>query len=83
MQKLSPDRWRIVSPYLDEALEMATTERAEWLAAVCARDPALAADLQSLLAEQDAVVDSGFLETSVPLGPHAVASSLTGQVLGA
>jgi serine/threonine protein kinase/tetratricopeptide (TPR) repeat protein len=83
MPRLSPDRWRIVSPYLDEALEIATTERAEWLAAVSARDPALAADLRSLLAEQDAVIDSGFLEASVPLGPRAVAPSLSGQVLGA
>ena len=47
MRRLSPDRWRIVSPYLDEALEIATTERAEWLAAVSARDPALAQDVDS------------------------------------
>ncbi len=83
MRNLSPDRWRIVSPYLDEALEMATTDRAEWLASVSARDAVLAADLRSLLAEHDQMRDSGFLEAAVPLGPRAVVPSLTGQVLGA
>ena len=32
MPPISPDRWRALSPYLDEALEIAADERAAWLA---------------------------------------------------
>ena len=67
MPPLSPDRWRAVSPYLDHALEIAADDRAAWLASIRARDAALAADLQTLLAEHDALHESHFLERAVPL----------------
>ena len=68
MAPLSPDRWRALSPYLDEALAMTRDRRATWLAAICARDAALGADLESLLAEHEELQESGFLERALPLG---------------
>ncbi len=81
---LSPDRWRIVSPYLDEALEIATEDRAEWLASICARDAALGVELKTLLSQHDSVLESRFLERPVPLAERrALTQSLVGQSLGA
>src|SRR5215218_7379834 len=81
---LSPDRWRALSPYLDEALEIAVDRRSAWLAAIQTRDPGIAADLQMLLAEQQAIHDSGFLEGAIPLAAYVPPdTSLAGQVLGA
>jgi eukaryotic-like serine/threonine-protein kinase len=82
MPLFSPDRWRAVSPYLDEALEIAAEQRAEWLAAIRERDAALAADLQSLLADHDALNRSDFLERAVAMSPEPPAS-LAGQTIGA
>jgi serine/threonine protein kinase/tetratricopeptide (TPR) repeat protein len=81
MPPLSPDRWRAVSPYLDQALELATGDRAEWLASLCARDAALGADLRAMLAEHDVVHQSRFLEGAAL--DSRLAPSLAGQVLGA
>jgi serine/threonine protein kinase/tetratricopeptide (TPR) repeat protein len=84
MPALSPDRWRTVSPYLDEALELAPEERAAWLASIRARDAALAADLRLLIEEHAALHESRFLERAVPLPSHAgLTVSLAGQTLGA
>ena len=84
MAPLSPERWRTVSPFLDEALDLSGEQRAAWLATIRAQDAALAADLRALLAEQAAVHNSGFLERSVPLpGRTALTPSLAGQKLGA
>jgi hypothetical protein len=66
MTALGPDRWRAVSPYLNEALEIASDERAAWLASIHARDAALADDLRTLLADHAALHESGFLERAVP-----------------
>jgi serine/threonine protein kinase/tetratricopeptide (TPR) repeat protein len=84
MAPLSADRWRALSPYLDEALEIPTGERGSWLASVFARDPRLAADLQKLLSEHDFVLESRFLEQPVSLGFRAAqTSSLAGETVGA
>jgi len=81
---LSPDRWRVLSPYLDEALEMTGAHRVAWLAAIRARDPALGADLESLLAEHDGLLESGFLASAIPgFQPAAEQPSLEGQIVGA
>jgi serine/threonine protein kinase/tetratricopeptide (TPR) repeat protein len=84
MSPVDPDRWRALSPYLDEALDLADEDRAVWLGALSARDAALAADLQSLLDEHAAVEQAGFLEAPVAGGlrPQA-AASLAGQTVGA
>ena len=62
----SRDRWRALSTYLDEALEIAPDRRGAWLAAICACDPALGADLTSLLAEHEDLQGSQFLERGLP-----------------
>ena len=81
MPGLDKDRWRALSSYLDQALDMGVDDRAVWLAALWTENPALAADLQVLLSEQAAVLQEGFLEHSLPL--PAEAPSLAGQTLGA
>jgi hypothetical protein len=67
MPLLPPERWRILSRYLDEALEVAAPRRAEWLASISARNAVLGRELQMLLDEYDAVHESGFLEQPLPL----------------
>jgi eukaryotic-like serine/threonine-protein kinase len=84
MPSLSPDRWRALSPYLDEALEMAADRRAVWLASMRARDATLGSDLEALLAEHDQVQQSGFLERSLPsFTQPPERQSLEGHILGA
>ena len=63
MPPFSSERWRALSPYIDEALGITKDRRAGWLAAIGAHDPMLAADLASLLAEYDEVQASHFLES--------------------
>src|SRR4029079_5809556 len=80
---LTADRWRTLSPYLDEALEIPTRDRGAWLESIFARDPAIARDLQKLLAERDLLHESSFLEGTAPLSPELPARSLEGQTVGA
>ena len=82
MPPISPERWRILSPYLDEALDLEAERRPAWLAGISARDAALAADLRTILARQQALHDSGFLERAVIDPQLALMSSLAGQVVG-
>src|SRR4029453_1973342 len=65
MPPLSPNRWRAISPYLDQALEIPTEERASWRAPLRPQDAALAADLETLLDEHDVVHQSHFLEDAI------------------
>src|SRR5260370_29980725 len=81
MSVLSRDRWQVVSPYLDRALEMAVGERAAWLASLCAEDPMLAADLEALLKERSALSRELFLEGAAARLPES--ASLVGQTFGA
>ena len=82
MATIDPDRWRVLSPYLDDALDTPTEEREGWLAEIRARDPGLAAELQAMLDEHDVAVGGGFL-TGTVLDPRLLPPpSLEGQVLG-
>jgi serine/threonine-protein kinase len=85
MRPLDPDLWRKLSPYLDEALEIDPAQRPAWLASVGATHPDVAADLRMLLADQQAIEDTGFLEGVVEVGlrPASASPSLSGQILGA
>jgi serine/threonine protein kinase/Tfp pilus assembly protein PilF len=83
MPPISPERWRALSPYLDQALEVATQERCAWLASLHAQNPALAAELRTMLVEHDLVHESHFLESGVLDPRTALAQPLAGQVLGA
>jgi serine/threonine protein kinase/tetratricopeptide (TPR) repeat protein len=82
MPSIDPDRWRLLSPYLDEALELAPDARGGWLAAIASRDRALAAELRAMLAEHEAVHRECFLVGAV-LDPVTTRTSLAGQVIGA
>lgn len=81
MAGLSRERWQVVSPQLDRAMEMADGELEVWLTSLRTEDPALAADLESLLEERGVLDREGFLEGLVTLPPPA--ASLAGQRIGA
>jgi len=81
---LSPDRWRTLNPYLDEALAIPGERRAAWLADISTRHPALAADLETLIDEHEQHEDAGLLVQAAPrIQPRIEASSLEGEVFGA
>ena len=82
MPRISPERWRVLSPYLDQALDISPDGRSAWLADLSAKDPALAGELRAILSQHQTVSDSAFLEHSV-LDPRlTLMPSLAGQVLG-
>ncbi|PYY13703.1 MAG: hypothetical protein DMG60_21360, partial [Acidobacteria bacterium] len=80
MSSLSPERWQILSPYLDKGLELTDEERAAWLAALRSENPALVEELEVLLREHCIVREEGFLESSDSLSRPGV--GLSGQTLG-
>src|SRR6476659_275266 len=73
-----PDRehWRVIEPLLDRALELSPSQRASWLDALGATSPELAAELSTLLDDDDTAERRGFLSVPVEL-------SLAGTVVGA
>ena len=83
MPPINPERWRVLSAYLDEALEIEPDERRGWLAAISASDSALATDLNTLLSRHEAVHESRFLECAVLDPRTASMPSLAGRVIGA
>src|SRR5262245_17724568 len=85
MPRLSPERWRELGPYLDDALEIPTKDRPIWLASLGVHDAGLAADVRALLEEHDALHQSRFLERVVPLPQRSSSldTSLAGQTIGA
>jgi eukaryotic-like serine/threonine-protein kinase len=68
MSPQPPDWWQEVTTYLDQALEMPETERSAWLQTLHEENPALVAQLQTLLDEHSALKQEGFLE--VGAGPE-------------
>jgi serine/threonine protein kinase/tetratricopeptide (TPR) repeat protein len=70
MPRIGPQRWQLLSPYLDRALDLPDDrERASWLASLHEQSPDVAADLEALLREHRALQQQPFLESSVPLVP--------------
>src|ERR1700687_2551754 len=69
MPALSADQWRALSPYLDQALDLPPEKRAAWLESLRTQNPALAADLQTLLKEHLALGGEGFLQSGAPMFP--------------
>jgi eukaryotic-like serine/threonine-protein kinase len=67
MKSVTPDQWRSISAYLDQALELEEPARAELLAALAQNDPALAALLSSVLAEREKKAFSQFLADVAPI----------------
>ena len=82
MSSVTPDRWRALSPYLDEALDLERDARAAWLASLAARDPTLAADLRLLLDDHEAANDAGFLERAWSGVTRAAARAKAAVILG-
>src|SRR5580765_4677497 len=80
MSTLLPDQWQKLSPYLDQALAMTNVERAAWLSSLGDENPALAAQLQTLLDEHRVLSQEGFLENG-PTVPSLTAG-LAGQSVG-
>jgi eukaryotic-like serine/threonine-protein kinase len=79
---LSPDRWRVLAPLLDDALDLSGPDRAAWLEALRERAPDDAAELERLLADDR----TGWLETTHrerSLQGLALDPASAGLVLGA
>src|SRR5215470_18863039 len=76
---LSPEQWRAVSPYLDEALTLTSEAREAWLQSLRVKDAVLASQVEALLNEKRAAEEKGFLEK----GPAPVGEGLSGQMVGA
>jgi len=80
MARINSTLWRELSQHLDHALELADEHRSAWLESLRAKNPELAATIQSLLAESRALDSEGFLEgTPFTLLSH---TSLIGHTLG-
>ncbi len=60
---MTPERFRQVRDVADAALDRAEVERPAFLAAVCAGDDALRAEVDSLLVAYEDVRERSFLET--------------------
>ena len=73
--------WPRVSQCLDEALDLEGAARDTWLAELKAREPAVAEEVEALLAEHDAARGSAFLETPINSPPNAI--NMPGRRIGA
>ena len=81
MSAMNPDRWRALSPHLDEALGMTDEELSIWLSGLRTQDASLADELQFLLDHHRALRSEGFLQDRCVGLPYE--SGLTGQTVGA
>jgi len=81
MTEFDTARWREISPYIDEALDLPQGERAAWLQALRAKNAPLAAEIETWLAEYQALNHDGFLATSP--ATSLLTQPLAGQVVGA
>jgi tetratricopeptide (TPR) repeat protein len=61
MPRIDAEQWRRLAPHLDEALNLSGEQRTSWLAAFRAREPALGAELETLLLEHSEAEQEGFL----------------------
>jgi tetratricopeptide (TPR) repeat protein len=80
MATRTSERWVLLSPYLDEVLDLTLEERGPWLASLRGRDPEVAAELERLLVDRDLLQRDGFLERA-PVVMQA--PSLAGLEIGA
>jgi eukaryotic-like serine/threonine-protein kinase len=78
---LKSERWRLLSPFLDQALDLTGEDRQRYLAGLASEDPELAADLELLLDEERALRDEKYLEHDAQ--ELLAESHLVGQVFGA
>jgi eukaryotic-like serine/threonine-protein kinase len=76
MGSIDRDRWRLLEPLLDNALELPVEERDSWMNALREQSPTLAAELTLLLSGERVADQRGFLADEIGAG-------LTGLRLGA
>ena len=81
MVRLSTERWQVINPFLDRALDLDAGERTAWLDSLRVNDPALAADIEALIDKRDALDREGFLSSGPP--EVRTPASLAGQAVGA
>jgi eukaryotic-like serine/threonine-protein kinase len=77
MPQFAPEKWKEVSPYLDQALSLPDIERANFVASLREQNSPLADLLEALLSEHLSLIKEQFLEQG-PLDGLAIA----GQKLG-
>jgi serine/threonine protein kinase len=80
MRTLSPERWQVISPYLDQVLAMTDDAQAVWLSSLRQQNPELAEELAALLDEHRMLAQEGFLEKGSPVWSSA--PGLAGQTIG-
>ena len=64
MRAISSISWQVLSPYLDEALEMPSEQRSRWVASLRAENPELAHQLETLLREHVTLAQAGSWRTA-------------------
>ena len=72
--------WVDIEPYLDQALELPSSERDDYVTELATQRPGIAAALKELLAERDELESKGFLNDPVM---NLSDGSLIGQQVGA
>src|SRR5689334_8512587 len=84
MPVLDPDRWPLVEPLLDQALDLPPAERAAWLAELRTRSPAIADEVASLLAADELADSADLLGEPLHVSRGAPdAEALAGTAIGA
>jgi eukaryotic-like serine/threonine-protein kinase len=83
MTVATPADWEVLSPYLDQALDLAPEERERWLAGMTQTQPDIATALRDMLARHAALDASGFLSRPLLDSKGDLAQRLAGQRCGA
>jgi eukaryotic-like serine/threonine-protein kinase len=83
MSSMDPEAWRRISEHIDRVLELPEPERAAYLAGLGRDDPAVAMQVNRLLAVREQAGFHGFLSGTGSLAPDlAAAASPVGSRLG-
>src|SRR5262245_46901232 len=61
MAVIDRDRWRVLEPLIDHALDLSDEQRVSWLEELRARSPEVAAELTAFLSEEEAADQESFL----------------------
>src|SRR5689334_6106715 len=72
MGAIDRERWAVLGPLLDHALELSDDARPEWLAELNARSPDLAAEITKLLAGEAVADRHGFLTDPLAVNVEGV-----------
>jgi serine/threonine protein kinase len=81
--EMTDERWRLLSEYLDQALELPLPARAAWLSALAQRDGALAAEVERALAGGKRDEFGAFLQGDIGAASGAIeGASLIGRAVG-